>query len=53
MKREYVSPVAQVVVIETQGILCMSIVGVDGTADLETLILTDETEDYLAPYFDY
>ena len=53
MKREYASPVAQVVVIETQGILCMSIVGVNGTANLDTTILTDETEEYLAPYFDY
>lgn len=53
MKKEYISPTAQVVVIETQGILCTSsIVGIDGTADLETTILTEETEEYLAPFFD-
>ena len=50
MKKEYISPTAQVVVIAPARMLCASIRGIDGTGSLNLDIIFDDpdpTSEYL------
>lgn len=50
MKRKYIEPMLQVTYVEPQRMVCASVLGVDGTGNLDTSVDDDATDVYLSRF---
>ena len=48
MKKRYTEPMLQVMYVEPQRMVCASVLGVDGTGNLDTSVDDDATDEYLS-----